>query len=759
MNKHTTRTLILATAATLLSAQPAFAQSSQPESAASDGDKIDEIIVTAQRSSQNLQDVPIAVTVVSANDLASRGLNDLAQISLAVPSLSTGGDNSFSIRGVGSMVFNPNIDSSVGVSVDEVSLGVPLFMSNGILDDVARVEVLQGPQGLLFGRNASAGLLNIVSNRPNLSRTEGNVSVEANHRDKVPGDGSGLILKGTVNLPLSESIGLRVNALHSNQSPIADMVAGSPDRLDANQKRTAIKAKLLIEPSPDISFYLVGDYSRERGVGGVFDRTYRSVAATGSTIRPVLETRDGVTAGPGNLQYGSDADGYRSVDTYGVSLNSTFVLSDALTLNNIAAWRAFDLSLAIDSDGTSASLLNINENDSDYNQYSNELRLAIAPGGALDGQLGVYGFYSELNTATVLQGSAGSSVPNALGRDATYRQTLRSLAAFGQFQLHLTDAFQLIAGGRVTNDHITINTRQNDRPYGTTLGPRTPPARQTFESTNFSWKLGAQYELTPDITTYLTYSRGYKGPSFNPTFAVANQDLAILPETVADIEFGIKSMFFDRRLLLNLSMFREDFKNFQVQALNVGTGVTAVGNAGKVRAQGVEATAVIKPGGGLTINAGATWLDSKFRSYIGAACYLGQTGCAANGTFDAAGLRTPASARFTSTVQAIYEFPETGGAVPFIEGSYNHRSSVNYSANNSPFTALGATDIFGASIGVRLVSGFELSLFCKNCTNELVPAAIFYDNVDQVLRRATSIQQQWGYNSVRTIGMRASARF
>lgn len=759
MKKRASQTLFLATAAVLLAPAPAFAQSADEANTAAEKGEIDEIIVTAQRARQNLQVVPIAVVVVSADDLVSRRLNDLSQLALAAPGLSTGGDNSFSIRGVGSMVFSPNIDSSVGVSVDEVSLGVPLFMSNGILDDVARVEVLQGPQGLLFGRNASAGLLNIVSNRPNLSRIEGNISLEANHRDKVPGDGSGIIVKGTINVPLSETLGLRVNALHSNQSPIADMVAGSPARFDANQERTAVKAKLLFEPSANASFYLIGDYSRERGVGGVFDRTYRSVAATGSSIRPALETRDGVTAGPGNLQYGSDADGYRSVNTYGVSLNSTFILSDALTLSNIAAWRAFDLSLSIDSDGTSADLLNINRNDSNYNQYSNELRLAIAPGGIIDGQVGVYGFYSELNTATVLQGSAGSGVANALGRDATYRQTLRSLAAFGQFQLHLTDTLQLIAGGRVTNDYITINTRQNDRAYGTTLGPRTPPARQTFEATNFSWKLGAQYELTPDVMSYVTYSRGYKGPSFNATFAVANQDLAILPETVSDIEFGIKSMLFDRRLRLNLSAFREDFKNFQVQALNIGTGVTAVGNAGRVRAQGVEGTAVVKPVDGLTINASATWLDSKFRSYVGAACYLGQPNCAANGTFDAAGLRTPASARFTSTVQAIYEFAETGGAVPFIEGSYNHRSAVNFSANNSPFTALGATDVFGASIGVRLNSGFELALFCKNCTNELVPTAIFYDNVDQVLRRATSIQQQWGYNSVRTIGVSAKAQF
>ena len=759
MKKSASRTILLVTAATLCAASPAYAQDAGEGSNGSAAAEVDEIIVTAQRSSQNLQDVPIAVTVVGAEDLASRRLNDLSQLSLAAPSLSTGADNSFSIRGVGSLVFAPNIDSSVGVSVDEVSLGVPLFMSNGILDDVARVEVLQGPQGLLFGRNASAGLLNIVSNRPKLSGVEGKLSLEANHRDTVPGDGSGIILKAMANVPIAETLGLRINALHSSQSPIADKVAGSPGRFDANQVRTAVKAKLLFEPSADASFYLIGDHSRERGVGGVFDRTFRSVAETGSLIRPALEARDGVTAGTGNLEYGSDGDGYRSVDTSGISLNSTFNLSDMLTLNNIAAWRTFDLSLAIDGDGTSADLLNINLNDSSYDQFSNELRLAIAPGGLIDGQVGLYGFYSKLNTATVLQGSAGSGIPNAIGRDATYRQTLRSLAAFGQFQLHLTDSLQLIAGGRVTNDYITINTRQNDRPYGTTLGPRTPPARQTFKTTDFSWKLGAQYELNPDVTSYVTYSRGYKGPSFNPTFSVPGQDLKILPETVTDIELGVKAVLFDRRLRLNLSAFREDFRNFQVQALNIGTGITAVGNAGKVRAQGIEATAVIRPVTGLTLNAGATLLDSKFRSYVGAACYLGQPNCGANGTFDAAGLRTPASARFTSTVQAIYEFPETGGAVPFIEGSYNRRSSVNFAANNSPFTRLGGTNVFGASIGVRFDSGFELSLFCKNCTNELVPTAIAYDNVDQVLRGATSIQQQWGYNSVRTLGVSASASF
>jgi iron complex outermembrane receptor protein len=459
------------------------------------------------------------------------------------------------------------------------------------------------------------------------------------------------------------------------------------------------------------------------------------------------------------LRYGSDADGYRSVDTYGVSANVTVPLSDALTLNNITAWRAFDLSLSIDGDGTSASLLNINKNDSKYDQYSNELRLSIKPGGRLDGQVGLYAFYSKLHSSAVLQGAAGTAIPNFIGRDSDYSQTLRSLAAFGQFQFKLTDTIELIAGGRLTNDRAKIDTRQNQLAYVTTLGPRTPRARQTFSATNFSWKTGVQFTPTRDITAYVTYSRGYKGPSFNASFSVPGQDLAIRPETVGDIEFGIKSMLFDRKLRLNLSAFREDFKNFQVQALNIETGITAFGNAARVRAQGIELTAMAKPTRNLTINAGATVLDSKYRDYPGAACYLGQPGCAANGTFNASGLRTPTSARFTSNIQAIYELPEIGSATPFIEGSYNHRSSVNFSANGSPLTRLGAFDTFGGSIGLRFAWGFDLSIFCRNCTNQVIPTAIGYDAVDQVLRRVPSTQQQFGYNSVRTIGLSASAQF
>lgn len=752
---------LLASGAMMLAPAIASAQEAVTDGAndlAGQNAPVGDIVVTAQRVGQNLQDVPIAVTVVDGDQLASRKLNDLSSLTAAVPSFTTSNDNSFAIRGVGSLVFAANVDSSVGVSVDEVSLGVPLFMSNGILDDVARVEVLQGPQGLLFGRNASAGLLNIVSNRPKLGRVEGSASVQLDWRDTVPGDGLGLVSRATINLPISSTVALRINGLYSDQGPIADRAAGYPRKSDDNQTRAAVRAKLLFEPSDTASLYVIGDYSRERGIGGIFDRTYREVSPRG-TIAGVLANVDRITPGPKNLEYGADGDMFRSVDTYGVSANASFNLSDDLTLTNIAAWRGYDLHSNLDTDGTSASLLNINSNRSHYDQYSNELRLALAPGGIIDGQVGLFGFYSVLDADLALQGSAGTSVPNYIGRDSIYRQTLRSLAAFGQVQVHLTPEFQLIGGGRVTDDRIEIDTRQNLRAYVSTLGPRTPPASQTFTNTNFSWKVGAQYDPNQDITAYVTYSRGYKGPSFNSTFAVPGQDLAIRPETVGDIEFGVKTALFDRRVRLNLAAFREDFKDFQVQALDVATGIAAVNNAGRVRTQGIEATLNARPMRGLTVNAGVTFLDSKFRSFVGAQCYVGQTDCLPNRTFDARGIRTPASARFTSTAQVRYDFPEGERVTLYVEANYLHRSSVNFSANGAPATLLGALDQVGGSIGLRSIEGLDLAVFCKNCLNDVKPSHIQYDSIDSVLRGVTSTQQAWNYQSVRTIGLTAGYRF
>ena len=190
------------------------------------GDQTGEIIVTAQRIAQPLQKVPVAVQVISgSSELQNRKLNDLTQMQLATPSLQTGSDNSYTLRGVGSLVVSPNVDLSVGIAVDEVSLGQPSYMNILSFEDVSQVEVLTGPQGLLFGRNASAGLLNVVTRRPVIGQLSGQFYGEQDYRDTVPGGKWGSIVKGTVNIPISPIAALRVNALYSDQDPLTDTIA------------------------------------------------------------------------------------------------------------------------------------------------------------------------------------------------------------------------------------------------------------------------------------------------------------------------------------------------------------------------------------------------------------------------------------------------------------------------------------------------------------------------------------------------------
>jgi iron complex outermembrane recepter protein len=742
-------------------ATSAMGQSSAPELT------VEEIVVTAQRREENLQKVPISVTPVTGEDLDSRKINDLTQITLAVPSFQTGMDNSFAVRGVGSIIFVANIDSSVGVAVDEVSLGVPVFMSNGILDDIARVEVLTGPQGLLFGRNSSAGLLNIVSGKPVIGKFEGNFSQEFDNRDSLPGSGFGSVSRGTVNVPLSDTAALRFNGLYSYQNPIVKHIGTKPPGLDDNQSRLAGKAKLLLKPNDKLSVYLIGDYSRERGIGAIFDRSYRSLGA--SSINRAAIAADGITPSVDNFLFASGAASARSVDTYGVSTNVSYDFGNGFTLSNIAAWRAFKLDLKLDTDFTSGRSIDTNHVVNDYNQYSEELRLAFHPSDRLNGQVGVYYFQTDLGSTNQLwvdvYGAPPPGFDAILGTDGIFKQTSRSVAGFGQIQYRLFDGFQVLVGGRVTDDHVRLKViQQNTARYIApgVFGPTiTTPTSFTVNNTDFSSKFGVQYDFTPSIMGYVTYGKGYKGPSFN-TGITPGTDPTINPESAHSLEAGIKSTLLDQRLRLNVALFTSKFDHFQVQSSNGVAFITQ--SVATVRSKGIELSVAVKPFSGLTVNVGATLLDSKFIDYPGAPCYAGQAdrGCSAsagNDAFNAAGLRTPLAARFTSTTQAIYEFPVGNASTAFVQGNYYHRSGMNFTFNGNPGTQIGSVDTLGASIGFRPSDKMEFALFCKNCTDQKVPSVLIADIFDANAFNSNTIVQSFNYDSVRTIGLSGSVRF
>lgn len=775
---------IILLSATMLSTPAAMAQS--VDGPADDEAGAGEIIVTAQRRNESLQRVPVSVTALSEDAIRSQNLNDLTQVSRAAPSLQVGIDNSFAVRGVGTLAFAGTIDSSVALAIDEVNLGRPL-LNSPLLNDLARVEVLNGPQGLLFGKNASAGLLNIVTTRPKLGAFSSSTDIEVSMRATPGSDrqAPGVIAREAINIPVSHNSALRLSGLYSYQEPGTTYV-GTPragTRHDLNATSFSLKAKYLAELSDKLTFYAIGDYNENHGIAGIFDNTYRQIDPTSTNIAPLAADR--ITPGAENLLFGGDANQFRDIKTGGAQAQVSYELDSGVEITNLFAWRFYTQDQAVDGDYLSADGLNTNATQSRYDQFSNEFRVALPAENRLSGQAGLYWFKSKLDVARQLGGNSflpasvlagqpfcvGATVAascartNAaqVGSDRDYVLDTESYAAFGQLTYNLTDAFKLIAGGRVTHDRIELDLAQNQLNYFQTLSGPRGRFRSQYDNTDFSWKLGAQYQATPDIMVYGFYGRGYKGPGFNDSFPTATSNVVVREETSKTAEVGIKSSFFDRHLTLNVSAFHTKFDNFQVQSFDPTLATFLVQNAAKVTSKGIEASLFATPLEGLSISGSASLLSSKFDSFPGAQCYPTQTtlGCSATvNLFDASGLRLPASPKFTSSVQVRYEAPTGGTVRPFVQGNWYHRSSINYVVNQAPGAGIGPIDIFGASLGVTVGDRVRLSVFCKNCTNKIYPTAIGIDSGDANARdargRATpklSYTQQFGLDSVRTVGL------
>jgi iron complex outermembrane receptor protein len=802
MTRHAARLLLSATA--LITLPVAAAQAQDTPASAAKGSRTDtpapgqttaattpnvssdngDIVVTAQRRSESLQTVPLSVTAVTSAALAERNINDLTQLATAAPSLQIGTDNNFSVRGVGTLAFSGTLDTSVAVSLDDVNLARPQLTGNLFLD-VDRVEVLNGPQGLLFGKNASAGLLNIVTARPKTGTWENITDFELSNRDTPSGTGDGawaMIGRQTVNIPIGDHSALRLNGIYSYQNPPTTFVGRQGARNDLFAEQYGIRGKFLTEFGR-LSIYVIGEYFENHGLGGFADRSYRSISPTGLNVAPLAA--DGIVASPDNFKVAGDGGYFRDTRTAGAQGTINYAFDSGVEISNIASWKYAKSNQQLDTDFTSSNGINVNAGGSTYNQYSDELRLALPAGNRLTGQVGLYYFGLRSNSTGQLAGNnflpdavvrgfpfcVGATVvagpPPAcsfrnsavLGSDSQGSFRNDSYAAFGQGTFTVTDGLKLILGGRVTHDDIAITGVQNQGRYFVTLGsPSSFNAKNGV--TNFSWKAGAQYQFTPDIMAYATYGRGYKGPGYNTNQVSTLVPLLVGPETSNNVEAGIKTSFIDRKLVFNLSLFHTRFNNFQVQSFDTVAQTFIVQNAARVTSKGIEVTAIARPLRGLSINEAATILDTKFDDFPGAQCYPGQpvASCATTNTFNARGLRTPVAPVFTSTLLAAYDFATEGFVRPFISGNWYHRSSLNYLINRAPGGGVGTIDTFGANLGVRLANGMELSVFCKNCTNVRYPTFIGLDPGDAASGRL-SYQQQFSFDSVRSAGLSVNFRF
>ena len=685
-----------------------------------------EIIVTARKRAENVQDVSESITVASGESLETLRIISTTELTRIAPAL-TFRDNpmptssGFAIRGIGTSSFSSTIEQSVSTVVDGVVLGQP--QSAASLIDINRVEVLEGPQGLLFGKNASAGLVNIVTNSPRLGAFEADASVTF-------GTDGEFRTHGVVNVPIGEDLAIRlVGFRNETDGYIYNELL---DESYNGEDNFGFRGKLFFEPSSEFNFMLTADFYEDTAIC-----CFSTVRQLGDNPRltsflnqygivPGTENRS-VVAGMPTGALGTDP-----LRRYkGLTGEANIELGSA-TLTLITAYRRNDYALDFDGDQTPLARFDYNGGDYKYQQFSQEIRVASAPGGTLEWLGGLY-FFSSTNEIFYraggrLIGDAGPLIVGIIETDVDNA----SYAGFGSVTWNVSDAIRLRAGGRYTHDELKARRVAYDMP-GTLPGSSAiigSVAGDTTErggANDFSWKLTAEYDLDYDTMVYASAARGYKGPGLASS-GVLNPDVdpLIRPETVMAYDVGIKSTLFNGLATLNIAAFYENFSDFQTQIYDTSTNPPGfrTTNAGSLESKGATIQATVRPAQGLSLMANAAYVDAQYKDLDGLSCPYEFTvpqptqGCRIVGgrpVISADGNRLANAPEFKFFVAANYETPLTSTIDLLLATDYSWRDDEQFSANGDPNTVQPAYGIWNASAGLSFNEGaFELRGFVRN---------------------------------------------
>jgi iron complex outermembrane receptor protein len=692
----------------------------------SDGSAEDnpEITVTARRLQERAQDVPIALSVVSGDALERSGGYTLPDIQARTPSLTAFNSNprnsSVGIRGIGVSSASDGLDTSVGVYIDNVYLGRP-GMALADLIDVDRVEVLRGPQGTLFGRNNSAGVLNITTRRPEFEfggTAELSVGNYGYNQERVS-------LTGPI---VKDLLAFRVTGFNTHRGGVLE---NTKTGVDANSVgRSGFRAQLLFTPTADLTIRLIGDYSQE-------DDTC-CVSATKLVLPATLSATTGRTlaalAALGYVPTGNRNDTSNNstqnmlTDQKGVSLQADWNLGFA-TLTSISAWRSWHFSPLQDSDGTPLDIIQVNVAQTKTDQYSQELRLSSGP-GRFNWQIGGFLFHSDLTDHFILNqfGFDASNFyttyarlanPNAaainIAPGSQYlddvRTSVDSIAGFGQANFEVTPRLTLTAGVRYTSD------KRWGRSDTSTVGTPNPGTSIPFhynvsvKDDNLSYLLSASYKVAPDVLLYASYSTGYKGSGLNLNSAVsAGTPLVLDPEKVRNWEAGLKSELFDRRMTFNLSAFWTELEGLQANIVPTNGNRSYLANVGDVRSRGIEVDASWRAAEVLTLTANGSYNDAIYTSYPNAPCPVGVTGvCNLTGR--------PLWQAPTWIGNAIVDLhSDLGkGVKGYAIGQLSYRSSTYGAADDGPYSKIDGYAVANLRLGASFAGGrYDLSAWVNN---------------------------------------------
>lgn len=739
------RALLLA-GACLAPVAPALAQSAdtpaQDMAAETDGGQIAEIIVTAQKRGENVQKVPISITALSGDVLAQRGVRNGLDLTQSVPGLQInnlfqGSNPTIFLRGVGVNDYNAAASGAVGVVIDDV------FLNSGVgqlfaLFDVDRVEVLKGPQGTLYGRNTTGGVINYTTKRPRFS-PDFTASVTAGRFNQIffeAAGGGALIndkLAARASVAIKRRDGWATNIQDDRDINGIDTVAG--------------RLQFLLTPSDDIEIQnkVEGGRIKSSALGhqslGTFNAT-EGRACTGDEIlaRTVcVNPATGYMANADIDKFNTDVlDNSEKLTNFADRLTMTWN-GDALSLTSVTAYVWNKRKLNQDQDYSPFAVISSPIWTEKSEQVSQELRLASNGNGPFKWVAGAYYLEEKLTSLTNFslfrEFNPDPSQPYfdpagfifIVERDFTQRTT--SKAIFAQADYELTDKLTVTAGIRYTDDKKKLSfityagpvnaddnvpARLEDRLLGfvdsNSADPAVDlPARTVSTLKKPTWRLAMAYQATPTINAYASYSRGVRAGGYN-TGALFNEIEfnSVKPEAIDAFEAGIKTDLFNRRLRFNASGFYYDYRNLQVFSLEPGPGGAPQQRLQNADAEiyGAEVEIQARPVRGLDLNFGAAYVHATYTDFIDPI----------RGDFN--GNTLDKAPRLQMSGGAMYSADLGPDWTGRIGADFSYQSKVYFSPTNaSPMVSSGHGEV-NLNAGVSHVSGVDLSVFVRNVGNK-----------------------------------------
>ncbi|MBD3759324.1 TonB-dependent receptor [Rhizorhabdus sp.] len=662
--------------------------------------------MTAQKRSERLQDVPIAVTAISGEALSAKGVASTLDIQQVTPGLTfttTGGTAAPRIRGVGAGQAIAGNEPSVATYVDGVyyasSAGSVMQLAN-----IAQVAVLKGPQGTLFGRNATGGLLQITTLDPK-HVFSGKVSASYGNKDTI---GASAYVTGG----LSDNVAADLSLYYNNQRDGFGVNRFNGQDV-GNSRDYSIRSKWLIDIGEDTSIKLLGDYSETKG-----DTVTRRLI-TGSL--PQIGTV--FTGNPFDVD--SNTQPFFRSRRAGISGELVHHF-DAFDFSSITAYRRTRSLISFDGDGTRINNFATIDEDLLDRQFSQELQLTSTSGGRFQWTAGAYYFYgnSPIPGLTITQAPAVVPPPT-LALNIKLGQRTKAPAVYAQGTYKLTDTTSLTLGARYSWEtryyHGSATSSLNGAPPAA-----LPPVTGITKLSNSrpTWRIALDHHVTQDILIYASYNRGFKSGGFATTvFTGPTQTFD--PEVLDAYELGFKSELFDRHLRLNASAFHYDYKNIQIQAFSAGP-IPVVLNAASAKITGIDLELTMRPTSALTLTTGFSYIHSRFGSFNNSTISVPRVNAAGvpiggNVTTrgSATGNRLPTTPDWTIDLGADYDVPLGNGGLT-LSGHYFH--SDGWFAEPDNYLKQKPYDQLSGSISYYFNSEKTITVTAwgRNLTNEAV---------------------------------------